>query len=52
MKSFMELANYKPRLSKHDLDTIDRAHDQKKDGRVLGKVGLKEMAKMESWGVP
>jgi hypothetical protein len=50
MKSIMRLANDAPRLSERDLEIIDRAHNQ--DERVLKKVGLQQMAKMENWGVP
>jgi hypothetical protein len=50
MKSFMELANDAPQLSKRDLDIIDRAHNQ--DAKILKKDGLEQMAKMENWGIP
>lgn len=50
MKSFLELANDKPKLSKRDLDTIDRAHNQ--DGKTLKKVGLQDLAKSEGFGMP
>lgn len=52
MKSLLALANDKPRLSQRDLDIIDRAHDQRRDAKVLRKDGLQDMAKMENWGVP
>ena len=52
MKSFLELANDKPKLSKQDLDVIDRAHDQQKDAKVLRKDGLQDMARMERFGFP
>jgi len=52
MKSLFELANDAPKLSKHDLDVIARAHDQKLDRCVLKKDGLQGMEKMEDWGIP
>jgi len=52
MKSILEMANDAPRLSKRDLDIIDRAHDQKHDRAVLKKDGLQGMERMENWGVP
>lgn len=50
MKCLMELANDRPRLSKRDLETIDRSHNN--DRLILKKVGLDGMEKMERWGVP
>ncbi len=50
MKSFVQLANDAPRLSRRDLDIIDRAHNQ--DAKVLKRDGLQQMAKMENWGIP
>jgi hypothetical protein len=52
MKSLLEMANDKPRLSKQDLDMIARAHDQKLDRNILKKDGLQGMEKMENWGIP
>lgn len=52
MKNIFQLANDKPRLSKRDLDAIDRAHEMKKDRSVLKKDGLQGMEKMENWGIP
>ena len=52
MKNIFELANDRPRLSTLDLEIIDRSHDQKKDGCILKKAGLKGMEKMENWGIP
>lgn len=51
MKSFLELANDKPKLSKQDLVLIGH-ENVKVDRKVLKKAGLDGMERMENWGVP
>jgi hypothetical protein len=50
MKSFLELANDRPQLSKKDLDCLE--HHTGKDRALLKKVHLDGMEKMENWGIP
>ena len=50
MKCLMELANDRPRLSKRDLEIINRSNNH--DRSVLKKAGLEGMEKMENWGIP
>jgi hypothetical protein len=52
MKSLLQMANDRPQLSQKDLDTIDRAHDQRRDRSILKKDGLQGMERMENWGIP
>lgn len=51
MKSFLEMANDKPKLSKDAIKAICH-EDVRVDRKTLKKAGLGGMEKMESWGVP
>ena len=51
MKSFLELANDRPRLSKSDLRAINN-EGLYRDRRVLKKAGLQGMERLENWGIP